>query len=151
MDLPSINAAFTDMTPMKASNPRVSITPEEIIPDGRRCRDAGATIVHLRARQADGSVTYQSKISLGSRQIQMPTSWQWIGTAAYSMAGLMSPRWATKLRFHSQCSLHCRHRGRFDLRNASRPFCACFARVVSLCLIHRGPTSLTTAILLSSV
>lgn len=110
MDLPSINAAFTDMAPMKASNPRVSITLEEIIPDGRRCRDAGATIVHLRARKADGSVTYQGEISLGSRQIQMPTSWQWIGTVAYSMAGLMSPRWATKLRFHSQCSLYGRHR-----------------------------------------
>jgi uncharacterized protein (DUF849 family) len=62
MDALIVNAAITGMVPMKADNPNVPVTPEEIIADVRRCRDAGATIVHLHAREADGSATYKKAI-----------------------------------------------------------------------------------------
>lgn len=62
MDPLIINAAITGMVPMKADNPHVPITPEEIIADARRCRDAGATVMHLHARDADGSATYKKEI-----------------------------------------------------------------------------------------
>lgn len=57
-----INAAITGMVPMRADSPHVPLTPEEIVADVRRCRDAGATIVHLHAREADGSPTYRKEI-----------------------------------------------------------------------------------------
>lgn len=62
MDALIVNAAITGMVPMKTDNPHVPLTPEEIIADVRRCRDAGATIVHLHAREADGSATYKKTI-----------------------------------------------------------------------------------------
>jgi uncharacterized protein (DUF849 family) len=62
MDPLIINAAITGMVPMKADNPHVPITPQEIIADARRCRDAGATVVHLHARAADGSATYKKEV-----------------------------------------------------------------------------------------
>ncbi len=49
-----INAALTGMVPTKAQNPHVPITPEEIAADARRCVDAGASIVHLHARDVQG-------------------------------------------------------------------------------------------------
>jgi uncharacterized protein (DUF849 family) len=57
-----INAAITGMVPMKEDTPHVPISPEEIIADVRRCRDAGATIVHLHARHEDGSPGYEEEI-----------------------------------------------------------------------------------------
>jgi 3-keto-5-aminohexanoate cleavage enzyme len=57
-----VNAAVTGMVPMKADNPHVPMTPEEIIADVCRCRDAGATIVHLHARGEDGLPTCQREI-----------------------------------------------------------------------------------------
>lgn len=57
-----INAAITGMIPTKRDTPHVPIHPEEIIADVRRCRDAGATIVHLHARDADESPTYRREI-----------------------------------------------------------------------------------------
>lgn len=57
-----INAAITGMVPTKTDTPHVPITPEEIIADVRRCRDAGASIVHLHARHADGSPGYEKAI-----------------------------------------------------------------------------------------
>jgi uncharacterized protein (DUF849 family) len=57
-----INAAITGMVPMKSDTPHVPITPEEIVADARRCRDAGATILHLHAREADGTPTYKKEI-----------------------------------------------------------------------------------------
>jgi len=62
MDPLIINAAITGMVPMKSDNPHVPIRPDEIIADVRRCRDAGATIVHLHAREEDGSATYKKEI-----------------------------------------------------------------------------------------
>ncbi len=60
-----INAAITGMVPTKHDNPHVPISPEEIAQDARRCQDAGASIVHLHARDAAGRAvsckeTYQT-------------------------------------------------------------------------------------------
>jgi uncharacterized protein (DUF849 family) len=57
-----INAALTGMVPQKSDNPHVPIHPEEIIADAKRCRDAGATIVHLHARDKDGQAHYSREI-----------------------------------------------------------------------------------------
>lgn len=57
-----INAALTGMVPMRKDSPYVPITPREIIQDARRCRDAGAAIVHLHARDDDGTPTYKREI-----------------------------------------------------------------------------------------
>lgn len=61
MDPVIINAAVTGMVPMRDDSPYVPLTPQEIVADARRCRDAGASIVHLHAREADGSPTYRKE------------------------------------------------------------------------------------------
>lgn len=58
-----INAALTGMVPTKADNPYVPITVEEIAADARRCVDAGAAIVHLHVRYADGSPAYERDLN----------------------------------------------------------------------------------------
>lgn len=57
-----INAALTGMVPMKKDTPHVPISAEEIIQDALRCSNAGASIVHLHARDKDGSPTYKKEI-----------------------------------------------------------------------------------------
>ena len=57
-----INAAITGMVPMRKDSPHVPISPSEIIDDAKRCRDAGATIMHLHAREPDGTPTYKREI-----------------------------------------------------------------------------------------
>jgi 3-oxoadipate:acetyl-CoA acetyltransferase len=57
-----INAALTGMVPTKADNGAVPITAEEIAEDAARCVEAGASIVHLHARDADGNPTYRRDI-----------------------------------------------------------------------------------------
>ncbi|MEK6258588.1 MAG: 3-keto-5-aminohexanoate cleavage protein [Planctomycetota bacterium] len=57
-----INAALTGMVPTRRDNPHVPISPREIIADAKRCRDAGATIVHLHARENDESPSYRREI-----------------------------------------------------------------------------------------
>lgn len=52
-----INAALTGVMPNKAQNPNVPTSVDEIIADGVRCFDAGATILHLHARNDDGVAT----------------------------------------------------------------------------------------------
>ncbi len=59
MDPLIVNAAITGMVPMKADCPHVPLTPEEIVADVRRCRDAGASVIHLHARDKDGQPTYE--------------------------------------------------------------------------------------------
>jgi 3-keto-5-aminohexanoate cleavage enzyme len=54
-----VNAALTGMVPTKEDNPNVPTTPAEIAADAARCRAAGASIVHLHARDADGVPTYE--------------------------------------------------------------------------------------------
>lgn len=57
-----INAAITGMVPTKADNPHVPVTPQEIAQDARRCCDAGASIVHLHARDEQGAPTYHKDV-----------------------------------------------------------------------------------------
>ncbi len=57
-----INAAITGMVPTRQDNPHVPVTVAEIVADVRRCRDAGASIVHVHARDADGQPTYRQEI-----------------------------------------------------------------------------------------
>lgn len=64
MDKLIINAAITGMVPTKADNPHLPVTADEIVADVKRCRDAGASIVHLHARNQDGEGTYHKAIYL---------------------------------------------------------------------------------------
>ena len=57
-----VNAALTGMVPSRADNADVPLTPEEIAADAERCVRAGASVVHLHARDDDGSATYRSDI-----------------------------------------------------------------------------------------
>jgi len=57
-----INAAITGMVPTKQMTPHVPITPEEIIRDSLACCKAGASIIHIHARDADGEPHYDKDI-----------------------------------------------------------------------------------------
>lgn len=57
-----INAAITGMVATKADNRNVPITPDEIVADVRGCREAGASIVHIHARDESGLPTYRKEI-----------------------------------------------------------------------------------------
>lgn len=56
-----INLCPTGMVPRRAKVPAVPITPEEIAADVRRCRDAGASVVHLHARDDDEKPTWRTE------------------------------------------------------------------------------------------
>ena len=49
-----INAAITGMVPTKRDNPSVPLSVEEIVAEAGRVRDAGAAIIHVHARDAQG-------------------------------------------------------------------------------------------------
>lgn len=57
-----INAAITGMVPMKKDNPNVPISNDEIVADAKRCWEAGASIVHVHAREADGTPTHRGEV-----------------------------------------------------------------------------------------
>jgi len=57
-----INAALTGVIPTRSDSPHVPISVDEIVADAVRCADAGASIVHVHARDADGSPTYKAGI-----------------------------------------------------------------------------------------
>ncbi|MHC4948782.1 MAG: beta-keto acid cleavage family enzyme [Planctomycetota bacterium] len=57
-----INAAITGMVPTKADNPNVPVAVGEIVADAKRCYDAGATIVHVHARDAEQKADYRAEI-----------------------------------------------------------------------------------------
>jgi 3-keto-5-aminohexanoate cleavage enzyme len=57
-----INAALTGMLPRKQDSPHVPVTPEEIAADADLCRLAGASIVHLHARDGGGDPTYRREM-----------------------------------------------------------------------------------------
>jgi 3-keto-5-aminohexanoate cleavage enzyme len=57
-----VNAALTGMVPTKADNAQIPISPAEIMEDAARCRDAGAAIVHLHARDGDGAPTWSADV-----------------------------------------------------------------------------------------
>ncbi|MFI5225383.1 MAG: 3-keto-5-aminohexanoate cleavage protein [Candidatus Limnocylindrales bacterium] len=52
-----VNLAPTGMVPTRADTPHVPLTPAEVAADVRRCRDAGASIVHLHPRDEEGQPT----------------------------------------------------------------------------------------------
>jgi len=57
-----INLAPTGMVPTRAMTPYVPITPEEIITDVEKCIPLGVSMVHLHARENDGTPTYKKDI-----------------------------------------------------------------------------------------
>jgi uncharacterized protein (DUF849 family) len=57
-----INAAITGMVPGKKDSPHIPITVEEIVEDSVRCVSAGASILHLHARDENGKATYKSEM-----------------------------------------------------------------------------------------
>lgn len=57
-----MNAALTGMVPTKADNPAVPETPEEIAADAERVVAAGAAIVHLHARDENGTPTWRPDV-----------------------------------------------------------------------------------------
>lgn len=57
-----INAAITGMVPSRKDSPYVPLSPAEIIDDAVRCIRAGASIVHLHARDEDGEPTYRKDL-----------------------------------------------------------------------------------------
>lgn len=57
-----VNAALTGMVPTKRDNANVPISVAEIVADAKRCRDAGASVVHLHARDDEGLPTYRKEI-----------------------------------------------------------------------------------------
>jgi 3-keto-5-aminohexanoate cleavage enzyme len=57
MDELIVNLAPTGMVPTRADSPYLPITPDEVAADVRRCRDAGASIVHLHPRDELGAPT----------------------------------------------------------------------------------------------
>jgi uncharacterized protein (DUF849 family) len=42
---------------LRSANPNVPYSPEEIAADGRRCLDAGASVIHYHGRDAQTAVT----------------------------------------------------------------------------------------------
>ena len=52
-----LNACLTGMVPTKETNQHLPITPEEIVADALACRERGASIVHLHARDEHGRPT----------------------------------------------------------------------------------------------
>lgn len=57
-----LNAALTGMVPTKKDNPNVPISVAEIVAEVRRCRDAGASVVHLHTRDEQGAPTYRKEV-----------------------------------------------------------------------------------------
>ena len=57
-----INAAITGMTPTKKDTPFVPVTVDEIIEDAIKCVSAGASILHIHARDKDEKPTYKAGV-----------------------------------------------------------------------------------------
>jgi 3-keto-5-aminohexanoate cleavage enzyme len=62
MDPLIINAAITGMVPTPKDNASLPVTVGQIIAEARRCADAGATILHIHARDEDGTPTWSPEI-----------------------------------------------------------------------------------------
>ena len=60
-----VNAALTGMVPTKEDNASVPVTPREIAEDAERVVAAGASIVHLHARDDRGSPTWRPEVYRG--------------------------------------------------------------------------------------
>lgn len=53
-----VNLAPTGMVPTKEMTPHVPVTPDEVLADVERCRELGASIIHVHARDEDGVPTH---------------------------------------------------------------------------------------------
>ncbi len=53
-----VNVALTGCVHYKCDNPALPVTPREVAADARRCRDAGATMFHLHARNRLGGLAW---------------------------------------------------------------------------------------------
>lgn len=58
-----INLAPTGMVSTRAQTPHVPLTPDEVAADVRRCRDAGASIVHLHPRDPTGRPSQSPEVA----------------------------------------------------------------------------------------
>jgi uncharacterized protein (DUF849 family) len=54
-----VNAAITGMVATRERVPHVPLTPDQVVDDAVACHRAGAAIVHLHARDADGAPTWR--------------------------------------------------------------------------------------------
>ena len=57
-----INAAITGMTPTKSDTPFVPVNIDEIIEDAIKCVSAGASILHIHARDKDEKPIYKADV-----------------------------------------------------------------------------------------
>ncbi len=57
-----INCALTGMVPTKTDTPHVPTTPEEIAREAQECIEAGASMLHVHARDEEGRPTYRKEI-----------------------------------------------------------------------------------------
>lgn len=57
-----INVAPTGMVPTTADNASVPVTAESIAADCEKCHQAGGSLFHLHAREADESATYRADV-----------------------------------------------------------------------------------------
>jgi 3-keto-5-aminohexanoate cleavage enzyme len=55
-----LTAAIVGAELTRAQTPYLPITPEEVADEAARCREAGAAVIHLHVREADGSNTQSS-------------------------------------------------------------------------------------------
>lgn len=60
-----INAAITGMVPTREDTPYVPLTASEIVEDGIRCFKAGASVLHLHARDENGYPSYRARLYEG--------------------------------------------------------------------------------------
>lgn len=57
-----ITVAATGNVPTKEMNPHLPVTPEEIAETAVRCREAGASLIHVHARDAAGKPTLDAQV-----------------------------------------------------------------------------------------
>jgi uncharacterized protein (DUF849 family) len=57
-----INAAITGMIPMPSDNASLPVTVGQVVAEAQRCADAGAAIVHVHARNEDGTPTWRKEV-----------------------------------------------------------------------------------------
>ena len=57
-----ITVAPTGSVPTKEMSPHLPVTPEEIAETACRCREAGASVIHLHARDAEGRPTLDPQV-----------------------------------------------------------------------------------------
>lgn len=61
-----LTAAIVGAEVTRAQTPHLPITAEEIADEAARCRDAGAAVIHLHVRNADGTPSQSTELFLGA-------------------------------------------------------------------------------------